>query len=42
MRSREYDLDFRDRAGRLRAWGIGLLVVATLQWVWCVLLLVTP
>lgn len=42
MRSREYDLDFRDRAGRLRAWGIGLLVVAALQWAWCALLLVTP
>jgi hypothetical protein len=42
MRSREYDLDFRDRAGRIRAWGIGLLAVATLQWVWCALLLLTP
>ncbi|MEU4134325.1 hypothetical protein [Streptomyces wuyuanensis] len=42
MRSREYDLDFRDRAGRIRAWGIGLLAVATLQWAWCALLLLTP
>ncbi|MFJ8649366.1 hypothetical protein ACIRNI_24995 [Streptomyces sp. NPDC093546] len=42
MRSREYDLDFRDQAGRLRAWGIGLLVVAALQWAWCALLLLTP
>ncbi|MER8072794.1 hypothetical protein ABTZ59_31400 [Streptomyces sp. NPDC094034] len=42
MRSREYDLDFRDRAGRIRAWGIGLLAVATLQWTWCALLLLTP
>ncbi|MFE2939029.1 hypothetical protein ACFXKG_08210 [Streptomyces sp. NPDC059255] len=42
MRSREYDLDFRDRAWRIRAWGIGLLVVAALQWTWCALLLLTP
>lgn len=42
MRSREYDLDFRDRAGRIRAWGIGLLTVAVLQWAWCALLLLTP
>ncbi|MEU2108621.1 hypothetical protein [Streptomyces sp. NPDC019507] len=42
MRSREYDLDFRDRARRIRAWGIGLLAVATLQWAWCALLLLTP
>ena len=27
MRSREYDLDFRDRATRIRAWGIGLLAL---------------
>ncbi|MEV1053336.1 hypothetical protein [Streptomyces sp. NPDC049887] len=42
MRSREYDLDFRDRAARIRAWGIGLLAVAALQWAWCALLLLTP
>ncbi|WP_428949851.1 hypothetical protein [Streptomyces sp. cg35] len=42
MRSREYDLDFRDRNGRIRAWGVGLLVVAALQWAWCALLLLTP
>ncbi|NEB82282.1 hypothetical protein G3I40_44795 [Streptomyces sp. SID14478] len=42
MRSREYDLDFRYRAGRERAWGLGLLAVATLQWAWCALLLLTP
>ncbi|MDI9889466.1 hypothetical protein QMZ92_35495 [Streptomyces sp. HNM0645] len=42
MRAREYDLDFRDRAGRIRAWGIGLLAVAALQWAWCALLLLTP
>jgi hypothetical protein len=42
MRSREYDLDFRDRASRTRAWGIGLLTVATLLWAWCAVLLLTP
>ncbi|WP_329166963.1 hypothetical protein OHB49_42820 (plasmid) [Streptomyces sp. NBC_01717] len=42
MRSREYDLDFRDRARRTRAWGIGLLALAALQWTWCALLLLTP
>jgi hypothetical protein len=42
VRSSEYDLDFRDRAGRTRAWGIGLLVVAGLLWSWCTLLLLTP
>lgn len=42
VRSSEYDLDFRDRAGRTRAWGVGLLVVAGLLWSWCTLLLLTP
>ncbi|WP_369236191.1 hypothetical protein AB5J56_27990 [Streptomyces sp. R21] len=42
MRSREYDLDFRDRASRIRGWGIGLLALAGLLWAWCVLLLLTP
>ncbi|CUW29021.1 MULTISPECIES: hypothetical protein [Streptomyces] len=42
MRSREYDLDFRDRASRIRAWGIGLLAVAGLLWIWCAVLLLTP
>ncbi|MFI2367601.1 hypothetical protein [Streptomyces sp. NPDC018833] len=42
MRSREYDLDFRDRASRIRAWGIGLLSLAALLWTWCFLLLLTP
>ncbi|MFC8260746.1 hypothetical protein ACFUNF_24825 [Streptomyces sp. NPDC057291] len=26
----------------MRAWGIGLLAVAALQWTWCALLLLTP
>ncbi|MEU8529328.1 MULTISPECIES: hypothetical protein [Streptomyces] len=42
MRSREYDLDFRDRASRTRAWGIGLLSLAALLWAWGFLLLLTP
>ncbi|MDQ8704219.1 hypothetical protein RCO28_17240 [Streptomyces sp. LHD-70] len=42
MRAREYDLDYRDRATRIRTWGVVLLVVAALQWTWCVMLLLTP
>jgi hypothetical protein len=42
MRSREYDQDFRDRASRIRAWGIGLLSLAALLWTWCAVLLLTP
>lgn len=42
MRSREYDLDFRDRAGRIRAWGVGLLSLAAVLWAWCAVLLLTP
>ncbi|MGW0732490.1 hypothetical protein [Streptomyces sp. NPDC002851] len=42
MRSREYDFNFRDRASRIRAWGIALLALAGLLWTWCALLLLTP
>lgn len=42
MRSREYDLDFRDRASRTRAWGVGLLALAALLWTWCAVLLLVP
>ncbi|MBL1083320.1 hypothetical protein JK359_15205 [Streptomyces actinomycinicus] len=42
MRSREYDLDFRDRSARIRAWGIGLMAVAGLLWTWVAVLLLTP
>ncbi|MFI7005303.1 hypothetical protein [Streptomyces sp. NPDC050145] len=42
MRSRDVDLDFRHKTGRTRAWGIGLLALATLQWLWCAVLLLTP
>ncbi|SCF73811.1 hypothetical protein [Streptomyces sp. Cmuel-A718b] len=41
MRSREYDLEFRERAARIRGWGTILLVVAGLLWGWCVVLLMT-
>ncbi|MER5892973.1 hypothetical protein [Streptomyces sp. NPDC001876] len=41
-RSREYDLDFRDRATRIRTWGLGLLSLAALLWAWCAVLLLTP
>ncbi|MFB8050217.1 hypothetical protein [Streptomyces rubiginosohelvolus] len=41
MRSREYDLEFRDQAARIRTWGIGLLVLAGLLWGWCAYLLTT-
>ncbi len=41
MRSREYDLEFRGQAARIRSWGIGLLVLAGLLWGWCAVLLLT-
>ncbi|MFJ8748878.1 hypothetical protein ACIREO_06010 [Streptomyces sp. NPDC102441] len=34
MRSRDYDLEFRDRAARTRAWGLALLCAAALLWIW--------
>jgi hypothetical protein len=42
MRSHDYDLDFRDRSRRVRAWGGGLLAVAGLLWTWCAVLLLAP
>ncbi|MFD4371843.1 hypothetical protein [Streptomyces sp. NPDC058486] len=42
MRSRDFDLDFRDRARRTTFWGIGLLGVAALLWTWCAVLLLSP
>ncbi len=42
MRARDFDLDFRDRSSRIRAWGIGLLSLAALLWTWCVVLLLAP
>ncbi|MGW1296043.1 hypothetical protein [Streptomyces sp. NPDC002533] len=41
MRSRDYDLDFRERAARIRTWGVGLLILAGLLWSWCAILLMT-
>ncbi|MFD4689792.1 hypothetical protein [Streptomyces sp. NPDC058463] len=41
-RSHEYDQDFRDRATRIRSWGLALLSLAALLWVWCAVLLLTP
>ncbi|MGQ4729887.1 MULTISPECIES: hypothetical protein [Streptomyces] len=41
MRSRDYDLEFRERAARIRDWGTILLVVAGLLWGWCAVLLMT-
>lgn len=41
MRSKEFDLDFRDKARRTSAWGIGLLGVAGLPWAWCAVLPLT-
>ncbi|MFC9944302.1 hypothetical protein [Streptomyces pratensis] len=42
MRSREYDQDFRDRAGKTRTWGLVLLSLAALLWAWCAVLLLMP
>ncbi|MFB8379431.1 hypothetical protein [Streptomyces rubiginosohelvolus] len=41
MRSRDYDLEFREQAARIRTWGVGLLVLAGLLWGWCAYLLMT-
>ncbi|WP_097883450.1 hypothetical protein [Streptomyces sp. st140] len=41
MRSQDYDLEFRERAARIRDWGTILLVVAGLLWGWCAVLLMT-
>ncbi|MFH9612002.1 hypothetical protein [Streptomyces sp. NPDC017448] len=41
MRSRDYDLEFRERAARTRDVGALLLVVAGLLWGWCAILLMT-
>ncbi|MFE7138289.1 hypothetical protein ACFVAG_11115 [Streptomyces sp. NPDC057644] len=41
MRSREYDLEFREKAARIRDWGTCLLILAGLLWGWCAVLLLT-
>ncbi|MEU0132500.1 hypothetical protein ABZ172_00425 [Streptomyces sp. NPDC006296] len=42
MRSREFELDFRDRATKTRTRGVVLLSLAAVLWVWCAVLLTTP
>ncbi|MEU0405022.1 hypothetical protein ABZ318_33390 [Streptomyces sp. NPDC006197] len=42
MRSLPYDIQFRARARRTQAWGLGLLAVAGLLWIWFAVLLFTP
>ncbi|MER8230932.1 hypothetical protein ACIRQY_00205 [Streptomyces sp. NPDC101490] len=42
MRSLPYDNAFRARARRTQGWGLGLLAVAALGWVWLAVLLLTP
>ncbi|MEE1815599.1 MULTISPECIES: hypothetical protein [unclassified Streptomyces] len=42
MRSLVYDNEFRARARRTQGWGLGLLTLAGLLWVWCGVLLLTP
>lgn len=42
MRSLAYDTDFRARARRTQGWGLGLLTMAGLLWVWFGVLLLTP
>jgi hypothetical protein len=41
MRSREFDLDFRERSTRIRDCGTGLLLLSALLWGWCAILLLT-
>ncbi|WP_405662112.1 hypothetical protein OG379_12495 [Streptomyces sp. NBC_01166] len=42
MRSNYYDMDFRDRAGKTRTWGLVLLALAAILWIWCAMLLMLP
>ncbi|MGA5067746.1 hypothetical protein ACPB9E_28890 [Streptomyces exfoliatus] len=42
MRSLVYDNEFRARARRTQGWGLALLTVAALCWVWFGVLLLTP
>ncbi|MCX4984402.1 hypothetical protein [Streptomyces sp. NBC_00572] len=42
MRSLAYDTAFRARARRTQGWGLGLLTLAALLWVWFGVLLLTP
>ncbi|MET9435020.1 hypothetical protein [Streptomyces sp. NPDC006551] len=42
MRSLPYDIEFRARARRTQGWGLGLLAVAGLMWIWLAVLLFAP
>ncbi|MFF8606065.1 hypothetical protein ACF06X_09020 [Streptomyces sp. NPDC015346] len=42
MRSLAYDIDFRARARRTQGWGLGLLAVSGLLWIWFAVLLFMP
>ncbi|MFJ2569731.1 hypothetical protein ACIOYT_04805 [Streptomyces halstedii] len=42
MRSYEYDQQFRDRAVRTRVWGLALLGVAAVLWIWAAKELLLP
>ncbi|MFJ9110856.1 hypothetical protein [Streptomyces sp. NPDC102283] len=41
MRSRDFDLEFRQQSTRIRNWGAGLLLLSALLWGWCAMLLLT-
>ncbi|WP_129262661.1 hypothetical protein [Streptomyces sp. M3] len=34
MRSRDYDLEFREQAAKVRTWGLVLLGAAVVLWIW--------
>lgn len=42
MRSREFDLRFRDQAQRIRNVGVALLALAGVFWIWCLVLILLP
>ncbi|WP_329114140.1 hypothetical protein [Streptomyces sp. NBC_01353] len=42
MRSLSYDIEFRARARRTQGWGLGLLALAGLMWIWLAVLIFSP
>ncbi|MCT4352129.1 hypothetical protein M5362_03135 [Streptomyces sp. Je 1-79] len=42
MRSLPYDIEFRTRARRTQGWGLGLLTLAGLMWIWLAVLIFAP
>lgn len=42
MRSLPYDINFRSRARRTQGWGVGLLALAGLMWIWLAVLIFAP